>query len=48
MGLIRFESGALGQFEVSCSFRGGMDLRDEAAGTEGTMRRRPCTKATPS
>jgi predicted dehydrogenase len=35
--LIRFESGALGQFEVSWSFRGGMDLRDEIAGTEGTI-----------
>ena len=35
--LIRFESGALGQFEVSWSFRGGMDLRDEVAGTEGTI-----------
>ena len=37
VGLIRFESGALGQFEVSWSFRGGMDLRDEVAGTEGTI-----------
>jgi predicted dehydrogenase len=35
--LIRFASGALGQFEVSWSFRGGMDLRDEVAGTEGTI-----------
>ncbi len=35
--LIRFESGALGQFEVSWTFRGGMDLRDEVAGTEGTI-----------
>jgi predicted dehydrogenase len=35
--LIRFESGALGQLEVSWSFRGGMDLRDEVAGTEGTI-----------
>jgi predicted dehydrogenase len=35
--LIRFESGALGQFEVSWTFRGGMDLRDEIAGTEGTI-----------
>ena len=35
--LIRFESGALGQVEVSWSFRGGMDLRDEVAGTEGTI-----------
>lgn len=35
--LVRFESGALGQFEVSWTFRGGMDLRDEVAGTEGTI-----------
>jgi predicted dehydrogenase len=37
VGLIRFENGALGQFEVSWTFRGGMDLRDEVAGTEGTI-----------
>jgi predicted dehydrogenase len=37
IGLIRFESGAIGQFEVSWAFRGGMDLRDEVAGTEGTL-----------
>ncbi len=37
IGLIRFENGAIGQFEVSWSFRGGMDLRDEVAGTEGTI-----------
>ena len=37
IGLIRFENGALGQFEVSWTFRGGMDLRDEVAGTEGTI-----------
>jgi len=37
VAMIRFESGALGQFEVSWSFRGGMDLRDEVAGTEGTI-----------
>jgi predicted dehydrogenase len=35
--LIRFDSGAVGQFEVSWTFRGGMDLRDEVAGTEGTI-----------
>jgi predicted dehydrogenase len=34
---IRFENGALGQFEVSWTFRGGMDLRDEVAGTGGTI-----------
>lgn len=37
IALIRFESGAMGQFEVSWTFRGGMDLRDEIAGTEGTI-----------
>lgn len=37
IGLIRFASGAIGQFEVSWCFRGGMDLRDEVAGTEGTI-----------
>jgi len=37
IGLIRFANGAVGQFEVSWSFRGGMDLRDEVAGTEGTI-----------
>lgn len=34
---IRFASGAMGQFEVSWTFRGGMDLRDEVSGTEGTI-----------
>lgn len=37
LALIRFESGAIGQFEVSWTFRGGMDLRDEVAGTHGTV-----------
>jgi predicted dehydrogenase len=37
VGLVRFENGALGQFEVSWTFRGGMDLRDEVAGSEGTI-----------
>jgi predicted dehydrogenase len=37
IALIRFESGAIGQVEVSWAFRGGMDLRDEVAGTEGTI-----------
>src|SRR5512133_3504060 len=37
IALIRFESGAIGQFEVSWTFRGGMDLRDEVAGTDGTV-----------
>ncbi|MDT7947262.1 MAG: Gfo/Idh/MocA family oxidoreductase [Thermoflexus sp.] len=37
IGLIRFANGAVGQFEVSWAFRGGMDLRDEVAGTHGTI-----------
>jgi predicted dehydrogenase len=37
IALIKFESGAIGQIEVSWTFRGGMDLRDEIAGTEGTV-----------
>lgn len=37
IAMIRFESGAIGQFEVSWTFRGGMDLRDEVAGTHGTI-----------
>ena len=37
VGLVRYESGAVGQFEVSWTFRGGMDLRDEVSGTEGTI-----------
>jgi predicted dehydrogenase len=37
IGLVRFENKAVGQFEVSWTFRGGMDLRDEVAGTEGTI-----------
>jgi predicted dehydrogenase len=37
IGLIRFQNRALGQFEVNWTFRGGMDLRDEISGTEGTI-----------
>lgn len=37
IALIEFESGAMGQVEVSWAFRGGMDLRDEVAGTAGTI-----------
>jgi predicted dehydrogenase len=37
VGLVRYENGAVGQFEVSWTFRGGMDLRDEVSGTEGTL-----------
>ncbi|MGA2362116.1 MAG: Gfo/Idh/MocA family oxidoreductase [Candidatus Aminicenantales bacterium] len=37
IGLVKYANGAIGQFEVSWTFRGGMDLRDEVAGTEGTV-----------
>lgn len=37
IGLVKFENGAIGQFEVSWAFRGGMDLRDEVVGTEGSI-----------
>jgi len=37
IGLIRYENGAIAQFEVSWTFRGGLDLRDEVMGTEGTI-----------
>lgn len=37
VGLVRYASGAVAQFEVSWNFRGGMDLRDEVSGTEGTI-----------
>jgi len=36
-GEFRYENGVIGQFEVSWSFRGGMDLRDKVVGTEGTI-----------
>ncbi len=38
IALIRYENGAISQVEVSWNFRGGMDLRDEISGTEGTVR----------
>ncbi len=37
IGLVRYANGAIGQFEVSWAFRGGMDLRDEVSGTQGTI-----------
>lgn len=37
IGLVKYASGAIGQFEVSWTFRGGLDLRDEVMGTEGTI-----------
>jgi predicted dehydrogenase len=38
IALIKYENGAISQVEVSWNFRGGMDLRDEVSGTEGTVR----------
>ena len=38
IGLVRYADGAISQFEVSWTYRGGMDLRDEVAGSEGTIR----------
>jgi predicted dehydrogenase len=37
IGLVKYENGAIGQFEVSWTFRGGLDLRDEVMGAEGTI-----------
>ncbi len=37
IGMVKYANGAIGQFEVSWCFRGGMDLRDEVMGTEGTI-----------
>jgi predicted dehydrogenase len=37
VGLVKYSNGAVSQFEVSWTFRGGMDLRDEVSGTEGTI-----------
>ena len=34
---VRYENGAIGQIEISWTFRGGMDLRDEVMGTDGTI-----------
>lgn len=38
VGLVKYADGAMAQFEVSWSFRGGMDLRDEVSGTDGIIR----------
>ncbi len=38
IGLVKYADGAIAQFEVSWSFRGGMDLRDEVSGTDGIIR----------
>ncbi len=37
VGLVRYATGAVAQFEVAWTFRGGMDLRDEVSGTEGSI-----------
>jgi len=37
VGLVRYANGAMAQFETAWTFRGGMDLRDEISGTEGTI-----------
>ncbi len=37
VGLVRYASGAVAQFEVAWTFRGGMDLRDEVSGSDGTI-----------
>jgi len=37
IGLVRYENGAIGQFEVSWTFRGGLDIREEIMGSEGTI-----------
>ena len=37
IGLVKYANGAIGQFEVSWTFRGGMDLRDEVMGTDGNI-----------
>jgi predicted dehydrogenase len=38
IGLVRYQNGAIGQFEVSWCFRGGMELKDEVAGVDGSVR----------
>jgi predicted dehydrogenase len=37
IGLVKYSNGAIGQFEVSWAFRGGLDLRDEVMGSHGTV-----------
>ncbi len=38
IGLVRYQNGAIGQFEVSWCFRGGMELKDEVSGVDGSIR----------
>ncbi len=37
IGLVIYDGGAVSQFEVAWTFRGGMDLRDEVSGSEGSI-----------
>ncbi|QNL48024.1 Gfo/Idh/MocA family oxidoreductase [Olivibacter sp. SDN3] len=37
IGLVKYENGSIAQFEVSWTFKAGMDLRDEIMGTEGSI-----------
>lgn len=37
IALVKYATGAIAQFEVSWAFRGGLDLRDEVMGTDGTI-----------
>jgi predicted dehydrogenase len=37
IGLVKYANGAVSQFEAAWSFRGGMDLRDEISGSEGSI-----------
>jgi len=38
IGLVRYANGAIGQFEAGWTFRGGMELKDEVSGTDGSIR----------
>lgn len=38
IGLVKYANGAIGQFETSWSFRGGMELKDEVSGTDGSLK----------
>ncbi len=38
LGWVKYENGVIAQFEVSWAYRGGLDIRDEIVGVEGTVR----------
>jgi len=38
LGWVKYENGVIAQFEVSWAYRGGLDIRDEVVGVEGTVR----------